>query len=61
VLAAFINGQPAGMAGFYRSPEEKKKRLATKATYRGKGIGRALMEELRNSCAAPACNQIWNR
>jgi C-terminal processing protease CtpA/Prc len=23
VLAAFVNGQPAGMAGFYRSPEEK--------------------------------------
>jgi hypothetical protein len=32
VLAAFLNRQPAGTAGFYRSPEEKTRRLATKDT-----------------------------
>jgi len=52
VLGAFINGTLSGVAGFFRSPEEKTSHkgrvwgVFVKAENRGKGVGQALMEEL---------------
>jgi GNAT superfamily N-acetyltransferase len=52
VLAAFVDDQIAGMAGFFRSPEEKTRHKArvwgvyVKPGHRKKGFGRALMQEL---------------
>jgi ribosomal protein S18 acetylase RimI-like enzyme len=52
VLGAFVDGELVGMAGFFRSPEEKIRHKAriwgvyVKAAHRGKSIGRALMEEI---------------
>lgn len=65
VLAAFIDAQIAGMAGFHRSPEEKTRHKArvwgvyVKPSHRRKGIGRALMEELlRRARFQPGLEQV---
>jgi len=58
VLAAFINGQPAGMAGFYRSPEEKTRHKGHLPRKRHRTSPDGGTEELLRRAA---CNQIWNR
>jgi GNAT superfamily N-acetyltransferase len=64
VLGAFVDGELVGMAGFFRSPEEKTRHKARvwgvydKAAHRGKGLGRVLMEEI---LCRPDCNRNWNR
>jgi RimJ/RimL family protein N-acetyltransferase len=65
VLGAFFDGQLVGMAGFFRSPEEKTRHkgrvwgVYVKAGQRGKGIGRALMEEiLRRAQSQPELKQV---
>ena len=52
VLGGFVDGNLVGMAGFFRSPEEKTRHTGRvwgvylKPAQRGKGIGKAIMEEL---------------
>lgn len=52
VLGAFVDGQLAGLAGFFRPPEQKTRHkgrvwgVYVKPEQRGQGIGRALMLEL---------------
>jgi len=65
VLGAFVDGQLAGMAGFFRSPEEKTRHkgrvwgVYVKPGQRGKGVGRALMEELlRRVRSLPDLEQV---
>jgi RimJ/RimL family protein N-acetyltransferase len=65
VLGAFANGQLVGMAGFFRSPEEKTQHMGRvwgvylKHEQRGKRVGRALMEELlRRARSQPDLEQV---
>lgn len=65
VLGAFAHGELVGMAGFFRSPEEKTKHkgrvwgVYVKPVQRGKGVGHALMEELlRRARSQPDLEQV---
>jgi ribosomal protein S18 acetylase RimI-like enzyme len=65
VLGAFVDGQLVGMVGFFRSPDEKTRHTGrvwgvyVKREQRGKGVGKALMEELvRRARLQPALEQI---
>jgi ribosomal protein S18 acetylase RimI-like enzyme len=65
VLGAFVNGQLAGMAGFFRSPEEKTRHkgqvwgVYVKPEQRGRGVGQALMKELlRLAQSQPGLEQV---
>lgn len=65
VLGAFVNGQLAGVVGFFRSPEEKTRHkgrvwgVYVKPEQRKKSIGQALMEEtLRRARTQPELEQV---
>ena len=65
VLGAFVDEQLVGMVGFFRSPDEKTRHTGrvwgvfVKREQRGKGVGKALMEELvRRARLQPALEQI---
>ena len=65
VLGAFVDEQLVGMVGFFRSPDEKTRHAGrvwgvyVKRQQRGKGVGKALMEDLvRRARLQPALEQI---
>lgn len=65
VLGAFVNDRLIGIVGFFRSPEEKTRHkgriwgVYVKSEHRGKGFGRALMEELlRLTRLQPGLEQV---
>ena len=65
VLGAFVDGQLVGMAGFFRSPDEKTSHTGriwgvyVKREQRGKGVGRALMVQLlRRAQLQPKLEQV---
>ena len=65
ILVGFVENQPAGIAGFFRSAEQKSLHTGriwgvyVKAQYRGQGIGRALMvDALRRARQQPTLERI---
>ena len=65
VVGGFVDNHLVGMAGFFRSPEEKTRHTGRiwgvylKPQQRGKGFGRAIMKELlRRAQSQPGLEQV---